>query len=87
MPENHRIEIFTAGCPICQKTVAELASAPPCRDCETIIVETQDPAGAERARELGVKRLPAVAVDGKLLQCCASGPIDPEELKQACSSS
>ena len=37
---------------------------------------------ARRAKELGVARVPAVAIDGKLVDCCAGG-IDLDTLKAA----
>jgi hypothetical protein len=34
-------------------------------------------------QEYGVKRIPAVAVDGKLLECCTNNGISKEKLIEA----
>lgn len=86
MPKKRKVEIFTAGCPICQEVVSKIEAVSPCDSCETEIVVTQKLAGAERAKTLGVSRLPAIAVDGELLSCCATSSVDLEKLKQACMS-
>ncbi len=85
MSEKRTVEIFTAECPICQEVVSKISDASCCDSCETVIVNTQKSTGAERAKELGVSRLPAIAVDGELLGCCETSPIDFDMLKQACS--
>ena len=36
---------------------------------------------AKRARELGIRSIPAVAIDGKLGDCCAGRGIDPDVLR------
>jgi len=43
----------------------------------------QDPDVAARAKALGVKAVPAVAVDGKLAECCAGMGINEASLKAA----
>ncbi len=35
-----------------------------------------DKAAQQRAKELGVHRVPTVVVNGKLAQCCQSKPVD-----------
>jgi len=42
-----------------------------------------DPAVAQRARTLGVQRVPAVVVDGRLADCCAPGGPDEAGLRAA----
>ena len=69
------IEVFTAGCPVCEPAVdlvREVAGA----DHEVLIRDLQKEGGAaERARRYGIKTLPAVVVDGSLLGCCRNeGP-------------
>ena len=73
---NRKIEVFSAGCPLCKDTV-EMVNRLACTSCDVTLVDTQDIKGATRARELGVKSVPAVAVDGKLADCCVErGPDD-----------
>jgi hypothetical protein len=38
--------------------------------------------GGKRARELGIKRVPSVVIDGALAECCAAG-IDEQSLRRA----
>jgi hypothetical protein len=40
-----------------------------------------DPAVAARAKQLGIHRVPAVVIDGKLADCCATGPVDLDVLR------
>lgn len=68
------IEVFSAGCPLCKETEA-LVESLACSSCEVQIIDMHDGQGAERARELAVHSVPAVAVNGKLADCCAGrGP-------------
>lgn len=82
---NRKIEIFTAGCPMCDpvvKMVQELT----CDSCEVTIYDMiklcDDNTCLNKAKAYGVVRLPAVAVDGKLLNRCESG-ITRENLMEA----
>ncbi|MGD2186654.1 MAG: hypothetical protein PVI71_11030 [Desulfobacterales bacterium] len=54
-----------------------------CSDCEVNILDMNDPGVANRAKGLGVKSVPAVAVDGKLAGCCAGRGPDEAALKAA----
>jgi predicted thioredoxin/glutaredoxin len=84
MPEKRRIEIFSAGCPLCTEAVEQVRNIS-CLSCEITVLDTNDPAVAARARDLGVKSVPAVAIDGKLARCCGDRGIDLEELKKNCT--
>lgn len=79
---RRKIEVFSAGCPLCseaEEMVRELA----CASCEVQVVDMHDPAGADRARELGVRSVPAVAVDGRLAVCCAGRGPEESALRAA----
>jgi glutaredoxin 3 len=82
MSNTRKIEIFSAGCPLCseaEKTVRELA----CPSCDVTVLNMKEPVTMERANELGVRSVPAVAVDGKLADCCAGRGIDEKILQDA----
>ena len=82
MSRTRKIEVFSAGCPLCseaEKTVRELA----CPSCDVAVLYMKEPAALERAKELGVHSVPAVAVDGKLAGCCAGRGINAEALQDA----
>ncbi|MGE0327862.1 MAG: thioredoxin family protein [Polyangiaceae bacterium] len=70
------IEVFSAGCPACEETI-ELVNRIACPSCEIAILDMHIPQVSERAKALGVRTVPAVAVDGKLADCCSdTGPIE-----------
>ena len=45
------------------------------------VVDLRAASGLERARALGVQRIPAVAIDGALAPCCAANGLDSEALR------
>jgi hypothetical protein len=53
--------------------------------CEVNVLDMKDPAVAERAKQLGVRSVPAIAVDGKLAGCCAGRGPDEASLRAALS--
>lgn len=78
MNAKRRIEIFSAGCPLCEETIA-LVNELACPSCEITVHDMHRSDGADRARALGVQSVPAVAVDGKLTR----GAVDAETLRAA----
>lgn len=82
MTNTKKIEVFSAGCPLClkaEKTVRELA----CSSCDVSVLNMKDSDSLMRAKELGVQSVPAVAIDGKLAGCCAGQGIVEEVLQDA----
>ncbi len=74
MTAKRKIEVFTAGCPVCEETIA-LVNRVACPSCEVSLLDMKDPAIAARAKQLGVRSVPAVVIDGALARCCSkSGP-------------
>ena len=74
MSNKRILEVFSAGCPTCEETVA-LVNRVACPSCEVIVLDMKDPAVASRAKSLGIRSVPAVVIDGKLADCCAGrGP-------------
>jgi hypothetical protein len=74
MATQHRIDVFTEGCSSCEGAVAygqELASSS--ADYEVHVWDVTQEDGATRMREVGVAEVPALAVDGEPLACCAHG--------------
>ncbi|MDP2735607.1 MAG: hypothetical protein Q8P12_05370, partial [bacterium] len=66
----------------CDETV-NLVKRIACPSCEVTILDMKDPEVAKRAKSLGVHSASAVAIDGKLAACCASGGHDEATLKVA----
>ena len=74
MAAKRKIEVFSAGCPACQDTVA-LVQRVACLSCDVSVRDMNDPKVASRAKGLGIRSVPAVVIDGKLADCCAGrGP-------------
>ena len=79
--ENKRIvEVFSAGCPACEPTV-ELVKSIACPSCEVQVLDMREPAVAAKARQYGVRAVPAVVIDGKLAACCINGGPDEATLR------
>lgn len=74
MATKRKIEVFSAGCPVCQDTGA-LVQRIACPACDVSVLDMKDPKVASRAKSLGIRSVPAVVIDGKLADCCAGrGP-------------
>jgi len=82
MTEKRQIEIFSAGCAACDDAV-ELVNSIACDSCEVTVLDMHDAEVAERARSLGVARVPAVVIDGRLADCCTGGGPDAQTLRDA----
>ncbi len=82
MATTRKIEIFSAGCPVCEALIARVREMA-CPSCEVSVLDMNQPAVAERASSLGVASLPAVAVDGALADCCAGRDPDEAALRAA----
>ena len=82
MSAKRTIEIFSAGCSVCEDTVA-LVNQVACSSCEVIVLDMKDPTVASRAKSLGIRSVPAVVIDGKLADCCAGRGPDEQTLRAA----
>ena len=82
MSAKRKIEVFSAGCPACEETIA-LVNRVACPSCEVSVLEMKDPGVASRAKSLGIRSVPAVVIDGKLADCCAGRGPDETVLRAA----
>jgi hypothetical protein len=82
MERKRKVEVFTAGCSLCDEVVA-LVKRLACPSCEVSVVDLRERGAADRAGRLGVRTAPAVAVDGKLAGCCTSSGPTEEGLRAA----
>ncbi len=84
--EKRRVELFTAGCPICDETVSVVKSLA-CPSCEVQVYDLREGCATnecrEKATQYGVTAIPAVAVNGVLLDCCRRPPIEATALRAA----
>jgi hypothetical protein len=47
-----------------------------CASCEIIVQDMMDLQVAARAKQLGIRSVPAVVIDGKLADCCSGRGVD-----------
>jgi glutaredoxin len=76
------IEIFSAGCATCEDTI-ELVKRLAGLEHQLHVHDMQHAETAARAKQLGVRSVPAVVVDGKLAGCCAGRGPDEHVLREA----
>lgn len=74
MNQKRKVEVFSAGCPACTETV-KLVKQIACPSCDVELLDMNKPEVAAKARQYGVKTVPAVAINGMLAGCCSgAGP-------------
>jgi glutaredoxin len=82
MNAKRKVEVFSAGCPLCQETI-DLVGRLACASCEVTVLDMKKSDVAQRAQVLGVRSVPAVAINGKLAGCCAGRGPDENTLRAA----
>lgn len=82
MNGKRKVEFFSGGCPVCREA-EELVRRMSCPSCEVQVLEMKDEPVARRSRELGIRSVPAVVVDGKVADCCAGRGPDEAALRAA----
>ena len=82
MATKKKIEVFSAGCSACTGTI-EMVKKLAGNSHEVVVHDMQKSDVAKRAKELGVRSVPAVVIDGKLAGCCAGRGPDEHVLRSA----
>lgn len=82
MATKKKIEVFSAGCSTCKETI-EMVKRIAGSSHEVVVHDMHQPEIASKARNYGVRSVPAVAIDGKLAGCCASRGPDEKVLRSA----
>ena len=82
MNTKRQIEVFSAGCPVCEDTV-QLVNRLACPSCEVSVLDMNDSAVSKRATDLGIRSVPAVVIDGTLADCCAGRSPNEATLRAA----
>lgn len=80
MATKRKIEVFSAGCAACEDVIA-LVNRIVCPSCEVEVLDMRDRTVAERAKRYGVNRVPAVAVNGELAECCKDKEVTDADLR------
>jgi glutaredoxin 3 len=79
---KRKVEVFTAGCALCDETVA-LVERLACGSCEVSIQDMHEAGVASKAKQYGVHSVPAVVIDGKLADCCTGAGPQEHTLRSA----
>ena len=75
MTRQHRLEVFTAGCPVCEDQIEKIKTwVSPDTPIERLNMD--DPGVAERARKLGICCLPSLVIDGEPVSCGDPGKLE-----------
>ena len=82
MNATRTIEIFSAGCPACEDTIA-LVNRVACSACEVTVLDMSNPDVASRAKRLGIRSMPAVVINGQPADCRAGRGPDEQTLRAA----
>ncbi|GMQ83160.1 MAG: hypothetical protein BMS9Abin05_2647 [Rhodothermia bacterium] len=82
MNTKRHIEIFSAGCPVCEETIRAVDELV-CASCDVEVSDINDPEVVERASAFPIRSIPAVVIDGKLADCCAGRGISIPVLRDA----
>ena len=76
------IEVFSAGCATCNDTI-EMVQKLAGSQHDVHVRDMHHTETAARAKQLGIRSLPAVVVDGTLAGCCAGRGPDERVLRDA----
>jgi len=82
MTAKKKIEVFSAGCSTCKDTI-ELMKRLAGSSHEVVVHDMHNAEVASKAKQYGVRSVPAVAIDGKLAGCCAGRGPDERVLRSA----
>jgi hypothetical protein len=82
MAQRKKIEVFSAGCHICQEAVAAVRRIAG-SDHDVEVLDMHQAHVAVQARQHGIRSVPSVVVDGHLAACCAGRGVDEAILRPA----
>ena len=73
MATKKKVEVFSAGCSTCMEAIEMVKRI--AGSHEVVIHDMNRSEIASRAKQYGIRSVPAVVIDGKLASCCTSrGP-------------
>ncbi|WP_022834392.1 hypothetical protein [Salisaeta longa] len=82
MTTPRTITLFSAECPLYEAAEARVRALA-CDDCTIRMHDVHDDAVTQRAADLGVRSIPAVAVNGALVSCCTGRGLNDDALRAA----
>jgi hypothetical protein len=80
MAQRKKIEVFSAGCPICQEAV-QIVKRLAGKDHDVEVLDMHQAHVVARAVQHGIRSVPSVMVDGHLSACCTSRGVDEAVLR------
>lgn len=84
--EKRKVEVFTAGCPVCEPVV-EMVKSLACDSCEVTVYNLSESCDTKacltKVQEYRITSLPAVVVNGELLSCCSGSGVSREQILSA----
>lgn len=81
MSRKRKVEVFVAGCQLCDETV-KLVKELACPSCDVTVYDLTKE-GMDKARKYGVNSVPTVFVNGKILDCCVRRKPSEADIKAA----
>lgn len=82
--KTNKVEIYVAGCPLCDETVNAVKKI--ITDDEIVIHNLKEKYDSGNLNKYGINKIPAVVVNGKLLNCCEHNKMDVSLLKSTLSA-
>lgn len=79
---TRNVEVFSAGCSVCEDVI-EMVEELACPSCDVQVLDMNKADVADRADQLGITTVPAVVIDGELVECCKNNGPDEETLREA----
>jgi|CXWL01.1.fsa_nt_gi hypothetical protein len=83
---KRRVEVFTAGCPLCNDAV-DVVQSLACPRCDVQVYDLREGCDAnecrEKARRYGITAVPAITVAGVRLDGCRREPLSAHTLRAA----
>jgi glutaredoxin len=80
--QKRRIEFFSAGCAACEETI-KVVNQIACESCEVEVLDMRQDDVAARAKQYGIRTVPAVVIDGKIADCCTGRGVEEATLRTA----
>ncbi len=81
MSAKKKIDVFSAGCSACKDTIEMVKRI--AGSHELVIHDMNKSEVASKAKQYGVRSVPAVVIDGKLASCCAGRGPEENALRAA----
>ena len=80
------VEVFTAGCSICERTVKQVKDLTQYSSEHDVVVydlnkQCDTNECEDKAKEYGVQSVPSVAINGKLMDCCSHSGVNFDTLQ------